>query len=45
MANRLSKEEAVARWRELKQRLRAGEIKFEEYAKRKRRLKQAILQG
>lgn len=40
---RLTKEEAVLQWRELKKRLKNGEIKFEEYAKAKRKLKPAIL--
>lgn len=36
------KEQAVMRWRELKRRLKDGEIKFEDYAKAKRKLKPLI---
>lgn len=36
------KEQAIARWNELKRRLKAGEIKFEDYTKAKRKLKPAI---
>ncbi len=39
----ISKEEALQQWKDLKRRLRAGEIKFEEYARAKRKLKPAIL--
>ena len=40
-----TKDEAKDQWRALKRRLRSGDIKFEEYAAAKRKLKPIILAG